>query len=116
MLTAKQALIDGVVSSNNPFVEEISYTPYGGSAKTINATVNRTSGSIKLRSGRTEERPRYNAEIIISNDATYGIATVKPKVDTVVMAAPELNDDTHTFTVADIIGKSAMGWHLGLQQ
>jgi hypothetical protein len=114
MKTAKQALIDGVLNANNPFVESISYTPSGGEATTINATVNRTSGMIRRQN--IDGRPRYDAEIIISNDSTYGISTVTPKEDIVTMAAPELNSTSHTFNVIAIIGKSSMGWHLGLQQ
>lgn len=113
MLDAAQALIDGVLSSNNPFIESISYTPSGGSATTINAVVNRGAGMI---SGGQNSRPRYDCEIIISNDADSGIATVTPKKDIVSMNAPELSDSTHTFTVMAIIGKTAMGWRLGLQQ
>ena len=114
MLTAKQALIDGALSANNPHVESISYTVSGGTAATINAVVNRSAGMIKRQN--IDARPRYDAEIIISHDSTSGIAAVTPKKDIVVMAAPELNDTAHTFTVVSIIGKTAMGWHLGLQQ
>jgi hypothetical protein len=114
MLTAKDALIAGALSANNPFVENVSYTVAGGTARAINACVHRVSGSNSR--GTIGNRTMYHAEIIISNDATAGIETVTPKKDTVTMSAPELNSTSHSFLVVAIIGKSAMGWHLGLQQ
>jgi len=115
MLTPAEALIAGAMSDNNPFVEAVTYTPSGGTAVEINAVVQRESGTVR-RSG-IDNRSQYKAEIIISSDATSGIADVTPRKDTVSMAAPELGNSTsHTFLVAAIIGKSAMGWHLGLSQ
>lgn len=115
MLTAKAAMLAGPLSDNNPFVESITYTPSGGDAVTINATVKRSSDMM----GRENipDRAHYKAEIIISNDSDSGVADVTPRKDTVTMAAPELsNSSSHTFLVAAIISKTAMGWHLGLTQ
>jgi hypothetical protein len=114
MTTANAALLAGALSANNPHVESISYTVSGGTAKTINACVNRVSGSNSR--GAIGNRTIYSAEIIISFDSVSGIPVVTPKKDIVVMAAPELNSTSHTFLVVGIVGKSAMGWHLGLQQ
>lgn len=115
MLTASEAFLAGALNANNPFVETVTYTPDGGTAKSVLAVVDRGSGSIKR--GVIANRTRYKAEIMISADTTSGIAQVTPRKDIVVLAAPELANSTeHTFTVHTIIGKSTMGWHLGLQQ
>jgi len=114
MKTAKQALLDGVLGDSNPFVEEISYTVSGGEAKTINAVVNRTADMIQ-RDG-IKNRSRYKAEIMISHDATSGIETPTPKEDLVTMASERLGSSSHTYQLQAIIGKTKMGWWLGLQQ
>jgi hypothetical protein len=118
LLTPKQALLDSVVNDNNPFREEITYTATGAAAKTINAVVMRETGSFKHRGvqAQTQPRPRYDCEIVISHDSNEGIEEVTPRKDTVTMEAPELRSTSHTFQVVAIIGKSRMGWHLGLQQ
>jgi len=114
MITASDAFIAGVLSANNPFTELITYTPNGKSPVEIRATVKRNNGVISRNN--IDGRTVYSAEIIISNNATYGIAVVTPRKDTVTMSAPELGKVAHTFQVAGILGKSAMGWHLGLNQ
>jgi hypothetical protein len=114
MLTAKDALLAGALSSSNPFVEDVSYTVSGGVAKTIRACVSRKA--ISANRDKIGSRSMYAAELIISNDETAGIPVVTQKKDMVSMAAPEIGKTAHDFLVVGIIGKTAMGWHLGLQQ
>jgi hypothetical protein len=101
---------------NSGFEESISYTPSGGAAKTIDAVVFR-EGSRQHedtigRGTRTNQR-QYDIEILISNDATDGIATVIPREDT-VSVAKRPGEAAQTFLVASVIQSDEGAWRLGL--
>jgi len=99
------------------FEEDIVYTPDGESAKTISAFVFR-NGSVESmghRGVRTDAGDRrYNTEILISTDATAGVANPKINVDTVALSA-SIGATPYTWTVAGIIQSDAGAHSLGLK-
>jgi hypothetical protein len=112
MIDLKQEFIDQFLNSENPFRESVTYTPSGGTAKVISGIVKRgglgkTSGPAKLLSG-------WDYELLISQDATSGIATITKGMDKVLIASPEVGG-TNSFIVAGIIAKTPLCWHLGLK-
>lgn len=103
-----------ILGQENPFRSSISYTATGAAAKIIYAIVNH--GGNKKVSSRVDKMPvMYEVTIVISNNATAGIATVKVGKDTVSITSPEFCGETNIFTVAGIIGYTPMSWHLGLK-
>ena len=99
------------------FQESIVYTPFGGTAKTINAIVNRGGiRDIRDRSfGPTGRGTRQNdIDIKISTHATTGVATVTKGKDTVSLKKNEVDTSNSDFIVASIIGSDAGAWHLGI--
>lgn len=102
---------------NSGFEEEITYTPSGGSAKTIRAIVFRegaTERDRNVRGIRTSDR-RYDLEILISTDATNGIETVTVNED-VITVKPHIGDaSARTFTVAGIVQNDAGAHRLRLK-
>jgi hypothetical protein len=100
------------------FEESISYTPSGGSAKTIDAVVHRQGASQITASGpggRMSTIRKYEIEIWISTHATTGIASITPIEDKVALKR-RLEDATDTtFQVAGVIDSDAGCWHLGLR-
>lgn len=112
MISLSDVFISAIANANNPFAEDITYYPTGSTGKVIKAVSKRGAGSF----GRPKIDPfiSYAAEIIIGCNDDGGIETVTPRKDYVIMDAPEINDSTHKFTVAGIISKSKMAWHLGL--
>jgi len=100
------------LSSANPFREAVTYTPTGVTAKSIYAVVRR--GGIKSASSKSDRMPSiYEYEMLISTDATEGVATVTAMKDKVSMTLKETGA-TNTFTVAGVIGYTKAAWHLGL--
>jgi len=109
----EQEFIDAQLGSDSPFRESISYTVSGGSPKTIYGIVRRAG--IGRTSGRGDSTPAtYDTELIISSDATAGIANVLKDEDVVSITSPEFNE-ANVYTVAGIIARTAMAWHLGLK-
>lgn len=115
VLSLEDEFISVQLGADNPFRESVSYTPSGSTAKTIYAIVSR-SGSSKISTKRSTERAgaAYDYEMLISCNATSGIQYVVPGKDKVSITAPEFAE-TNTFTVAGIVSKTAMCWHLGLR-
>ena len=103
------------LDESNPFRESVTYTPSGGTAKAIYGMVNR-GGTSKTTQGRSVEKmgALYDYELVISCNATSGIANVIPGKDRVVISAPEFAE-SNTFMVAGVIAKTAMCWKLGLR-
>lgn len=114
MISLSNEFIGAFLSDDNPFRESITYTPTGGTAKTIYALVKR-GGAMNNNNAADKTNSIYDYEIVIANDATSGIATITTGKDKISMAAPELNETAHTFMVVGIIGKTGMAWKLGLR-
>jgi len=97
------------------FQETVSYTPSGGTAKSISAIVNRGGGNEgpqpPARGGSPERR--FDMEIIISTDETNGVATVKPREDKVSVATTP-GGSAQTYLVVAVIRSDVGAWHLGL--
>lgn len=89
--------------------EDITYSPYGGTNKSIKAVVNRQRIS---PAGEDGGRTLVNdMEIMIANDDTYGMTTIKKGFDKVIIPKT-VGGDNATFVVADILGQDEGMWHL----
>jgi len=95
--------------SGDEFAEVISYVQKGVAAKSIKAIVER-----KRISPASEDSGRTlidQVEIIIANDATYGVASINKGGDTVSL--PErIGGTSITWSVADILNQDSGTWHL----
>lgn len=99
--------------NSDEFAEEISYTSYGGSPKTIKAIVDRQR--INPAGEDTGRILTNEVEIAIANDETEGVASINKGKDTVVF--PErIGGDDVTWFVADILKQDEGMWHLLLQK
>ena len=95
------------------FAETITYTPKGGTAKQITASVNRRRlDSTNQDAGRLL---KDQLEISIANHPVYGVESVNKGGDTVLMplvvGGPGVN-----FLVIDILKEDEGMWHLLLQK
>ncbi len=104
--------IDQFLNADNPFRESVVYTASGAASKTIYGIVNRSG--IKKTSGADKTPSTWDYELLISHDATDGIATVTKGMDVVAISSPEVGG-TNIFVVAGIISRTGMCWHLGLR-
>jgi hypothetical protein len=115
-MSFKTQLNDDVVNcflNTDEFGEPISYTPKGGTAKSIKAQVFRQG--IAPASEDTGRVLQSQVEIIIANDATYGVTSINKGGDTVSL--PErIGGSNVTFSVADILKQDDGLWHLLLQK
>lgn len=90
------------------FAENITYTPQGGSPKTIKAViVLKTLEPVGENTGRTLSR---QAEVYILNDAVKGIDSVNKKDDRLILNDSEGN--TQTARVNEVLAKDDGFWHL----
>lgn len=98
------------------FEEDISYTPSGGTAKTISAIVYRQGAkesSSNRRLSNAQSRT-YDIEIDISTDATNGISDITIREDKVALKR-KIGDSTNTiFLVKSIVQDDAGAKRLGL--
>jgi len=95
--------------NTDEFAESISYTPYGGAAKTIKAIVTRNRIS---PDSQEQGRVLINqVEIQIANDVTNGIATVTKGQDTVSLPA-FLGGSASTWRIVDILDHDSAMWRL----
>ncbi len=114
-MTFKDRIKSDVVNiflNENEFAEEITYTPKGGSAKTIKAIVDR-----KVLNPAAETANRIfidEVDIPIATDATYGVVTVNRGGDKVTL--PDENGVSRTYNVGDIIGNDNGAWRLLLRK
>lgn len=115
VLSLSDEFVTVFLDASNPFRETVTYTATGSAAKDIFAIVNR-GGAAKTSRGHGAEKlgSIYDYELIISCDATQGIQYVTPMKDKVSIVAPEFAE-SNTFSVAGVISKTAMCWHLGLR-
>jgi hypothetical protein len=114
MIDPKTAFLNSHISQNNPFYQEVIYTPYGGVAKTIGAIVLRDRLDKQLHRN-TIPQVAFRVNILISVDATSGVSEVNVNRDTVTMDSPEHGDTSHVYKVGNILQKSFMAWVLELK-
>lgn len=88
--------------------EEITYTPSGESAKTINAIV--VKDALEPGSENQGRSLRNQVEIHIANDATAGVTSIDKKDDRVSVTDREGN--TQTARIVKILGVDTGMWHL----
>lgn len=99
----------GVFLNDDEFAEEITYTPYGGTPRTIKAIVVRERlGTNPEDSGRTL---RNECEIFIANHATSGVTSVD-KGDDSVSFPEQIGGSAINWFIMDIISKDDGMWHL----
>jgi hypothetical protein len=98
------------------FQEDVIYTPSGGAAKTIKAVVLRGNAveTQQRAGGSTPLANRvYDLQILISTDATTGIAQVTPREDK-VSVAQRLGEAAKVFLVQGVVVSDEGAWRLGL--
>lgn len=99
-----------VFLNSDECAESISYTPNGGSAKTIKAVINRERLNQQGQDqGRTVTK---ECEIQIANDATYGVTSVSKGNDTVSFPVYNEGGTNVTWRVIEVISKDEGMWHL----
>jgi len=117
-LELKEEFVD--VFLNSGFQETITYTPSGGTAKSISAIVYREGTTQTVPSRRTgagENKTitrRYDIQIHISTDATDGIQSVTVMKDTVALKRKVNDSSNETFLVRGIIEEDTGAYWLGL--
>ncbi len=90
------------------FAEDITYTPGGGSAKTIKVIVAKDAlGPGSENDGRTL---RNQAEIYIANDAVKGVTAIDKRDDR--LSITDREGSTRTARVVEVIGSDTGMWHL----
>ena len=100
--------------NSGEFAETISYTPKGGSAKSIKAIVERSRlDSSSQDSGRIVGR---QAEIWIANHATDGVASITKGEDLVSMPVHNEGGANVDWRVIDVMHKDEGVWQLLLQR
>lgn len=115
-MTFNDMLNTDALNSFSEFKESITYTPAGGSAKTINALVVR-----ERRDADPQSRGRIavgEAEIYVENDATTGVTSVDDSgssVDKVAFALQQ-GGSAVTWRVAAVIDKDNGFWHLRVKK
>lgn len=115
-MTFKSQLDDDAVNvflNSDEFAESITYTPSGGSPKTIKAVVSRERVD-------PDSQARGNvlinqAEIHIAKDSTYGVASVSKGADKVSFPAI-IGGSNSTWLVIDIIKHDDGMFHLLVQK
>lgn len=108
-----QAIEDFDAYQLDEFGEPVTYTPYGGAAKTINVIRYHTErDDINLR-GNAYGVGAIKIVILVSRDATNGIATVVKGKDTVTMRIEP--DDASEKTLRVQYAQHEYGcWRMGL--
>lgn len=111
-MTLKSQMDDDMINTflnSNEHAEAISYTPYGGVAKSINAIVlRRRLDGIGPDRGMTMAK---TCEIYIANNATSGVASVDKGRDKVSFAAL-VGGTARTWTVLEVMDSDDGAWHL----
>jgi hypothetical protein len=95
-----------------PGVETITYTPYGGSPKSIKAIVNRQGikPTFNVSKSKTEA-----IEIWIQNDATLGVTTIDQGSDRVTMK-PRLDKPAREMSIGEVFADSDQStWHISVK-
>lgn len=102
--TAKCAILD-----TGEFAETITFTPYGGSAKSIKAVVDRHDlNTIGVDQNLSLSR---QCRVHVANDATYGITSVNERQDKVTL--PPVEGETAVdWLVSRVLYKDEGMWGL----
>lgn len=104
-----------VLLDTDEFAETVVYTPSGGSPISIAASIDRERAlpGLNLTGGRPSGMK--TRRVIILNQATYGVTTVKEGFDT--MAVKMNLDDTGTTTcrVTKIVDQSLAHWDVEVE-
>jgi len=96
------------------FAETVTYTPYGGEARSIKAIIER--GRLEPAAEDHGRMLANSVEIMIANHAEYGVVSVNKGNDTVALKKT-LGDESDTvFFVADVISHDEGMWHLLLRE
>lgn len=96
------------------FNEDITYTPAGESAKSIQALVAKDTLEPGEPGGENRKRSLHNqAEIFIANDATKGVTSIDKKDDRVTIT--DRDGNSKTARVVTILESDAGMWHLLVQ-
>jgi hypothetical protein len=101
------------VLNTDECAEDITYTPKGATAKPIKAIVERKGIS---PAGENSGRILIDqVEIIIANDAVYGVASINKGGDTVSLP-DRIGGTITTYRVAHILAQDVASWHLLLER
>lgn len=98
--------------NSNEFAEDITYCPHGGTNKSLKAVVNRQRITPAGEDGGRTLAQDF--EVMIANDDTYGVTSIKKGYDKVIIAKTVSGDDA-TFVVAEVINQDDGMWHLLLR-
>lgn len=116
MSDLKTKMLDDMVSvflNTSHFAENITYTPSGGSAKSIKALVIRQQLN---PNSQDQNRTLGNTiEIYIAKDSTNGVATISRGLDKVSLPQT-IGGSNVTWLVTDIIDHDDGSWHLMAQK
>ena len=97
-----------VFLNTGEFAENITYTPQGGSPKTIKAVV--VLKTIEPTAGNTGRALHHQADVFILNDALKGIDAVDKKDDRLTLNDSEGN--SQTARIHEVLAKDDGLWHL----
>jgi len=104
--------MENVFLSADEYAENITYTPKGGTAKTIPAIIDRfQTGTRPEDQARV---PHRHAEITIQNDATNGVTEIDTKGDKVNFAQHP-GDDAIDWDIVKILESSESCWKLEVE-
>ncbi|MEI8350091.1 MAG: hypothetical protein WCI77_08045 [Candidatus Omnitrophota bacterium] len=116
MTTFKEILdndVKNVFLNTNEFAESITFTPYGGTAKSIKAIVQRSR--LDPASEDTGRSLLNQAEIFIANDSVEGVTSINKGQDKVSLPAT-IGGSSSNWLVVDIIDHDSAIWHLLIQK
>ncbi|MFH1385112.1 MAG: hypothetical protein ABIH47_09170 [Candidatus Omnitrophota bacterium] len=100
--------------NTSEFAEVVTYTPHGGAAKSVKAIVDR--GRLEPAAEDHGRVLGSSVEILIANDADYGVVSVNKGNDAVALKKT-LDDESDTvFFVADVLSHDEGMWHLLLRE
>ncbi len=103
-LLSDQLVADALaMTSTDEFGQDVSYTPSGGSARTIPAVVNYNPPSTMPESGKVLTG---DASVEIRNHATLGATTITTQRDTITMPA-RIGGASRSWTIVEIISQDA---------
>lgn len=96
-------------SASYPFAQQVTYVEENGDSTSIYVIPNH-DGAQKSSQKRTGGNVGYSTEVMV-NDSD--IEKVVPNVDKIIMHSPEKGEN-RTYKVSGIVGKTKLGWRLGL--
>jgi len=116
-MTFKEQLVedakDVFLNEDGGFVEDVVYTPYGGSPVTIKAVVTRTT--LQTNQQGSNAIVGRDAEIEVLNDADDGITSVDKGRDVVSMSVRR-GESSVSWSVVEVISKDEAMFHLKVRR